>query len=184
MENTTLMQLYALFIFTISGIVIGLFFDIFRVFRKTFKTSDVVTYLQDIIFWICTGLFILFVLFKVNNGQIRNYTIIGLIVGIIIYMITISKYFIKISVKITTFLKKIILKFLLIILFPVKQIFKILKKILYKPISFIIINVKKDFTNSYKKIKNNIKSNKKNTKKTKKFHNNRRILDKNVENYK
>lgn len=181
MENTTIMQLYSLFVFTISGIIIGLFFDIFRVFRRTFKTSDFITYLQDIIFWTCTGLFILFVLFKVNNGEIRSYSIIGLIAGTLIYMFTISKHFIKINVIIVTFFKNIISKILFIVLFPIKFIFKLLKKIILKPISFIVVNIRINFTNSYKKIKNNMKTNKKNTKKIRR---NRRILSKNVEKYK
>jgi len=184
LENTIITQLYSLFIFTISGIIIGLFFDVFRVFRKSFKTSDIVTYLQDIIFWICTGLFILFVLFKFNNGQIRSYTIIGLITGVLIYMFTISKYFIKINVKILTFFKNIILKILSFTLFPIKQLLKVLRKIVLKPISFCIINIRKNFTNCYKKIKKDTIKNKKITKKVKKLHINRRILDKNVENYK
>lgn len=184
MENTTITQLYTLFIFTISGIIIGLFFDIFRIFRRSFKTSDLVTYLQDTIFWICTGIFILFILFEFNNGQIRSYTIIGLVVGIIVYMFTISKYFIKINVKIITFFKNVISKILFIVLFPVRFLLKILKKTIFRPVSFFIINIRKSFTNSYKKIKNNVKANKNITKKSKKIHHKRRIFDKNVENYK
>ncbi len=184
MENTTITQLYTLFIFSISGIIIGLFFDIFRIFRRSFKTSDLVTYLQDIIFWLCTGIFILFILFEFNNGQIRSYTIIGLVVGILVYMLTISKYFIKINVKIITFFKTIISKILFIILFPVRFLFKILRKTIFKPVSFCIINIRKNFTNCYKKVKKNIKANKNIAKKSKKIHHKGRIFNKNVENYK
>ncbi len=189
LENSTFTQLYSLFIFAISGIIIGLFFDIFRVLRRSFKTSDLVTYIEDIIFWICTGSFILLILFKFTNGQIRSYTIIGLALGIIIYILTISRYFIKINVKIVTLIKNIVLKISNIVLFPIKKILKLLRKIFFKPISFCIINIRKKVTNFYNKNQNIIKSNKNNVKETKfkkifrKKCNNRRILNNNVEKY-
>lgn len=144
MENSIAMQLYILLIFTISGIAIGVLFDIFRILRKSFKTPDFVTYIEDIIFWILSGAIFLFTLFKFNNGEIRSYIIIGLLIGIILYMLTISKYFINLNVKIITIIKKIIL-------YPIKLILKIIKKIL-KPFSFIVINIRKNFINIFDKI--------------------------------
>lgn len=152
MNNTITVQLYSLLIFTITGIAIGIFFDIFRILRKTFKTPDLITYIEDIAFWILTGLFFLFVLFKFNNGEIRSYVFIGLLLGIIIYMLTISNYFIKSSVLIITFIKKTILLFLRPILILLNKIFK--------PFSFIVINIRKTFKNFCKKmfdIRKNIK---------------------------
>ena len=39
------------------------------------------------LFWILTGLFFLFMVFKFNNGEIRSYIIIGLLFGFIIYLV-------------------------------------------------------------------------------------------------
>lgn len=146
MENTIAMQLYSLVIFVICGIAIGIFFDIFRILRRAFKTPNIITYIEDIIFWIFSGVFFLFILFKFNNGQIRSYVVIGLLIGILLYMLTISKYFIKVSVTIINFVKKIIT-------YPIKLIFNIFKKIL-KPFSFVVINIRKYFANLYNKIIN------------------------------
>ena len=41
-------------IFTINGVIIGLLFDFFRILRRSFKTKDIITYIEDIIFWILT----------------------------------------------------------------------------------------------------------------------------------
>lgn len=152
MNNSTIAQLYSLFIFIICGIIIGIFFDIFRILRRSFKTPDIITYIQDILFWIITGLFLLFTLFIFENGQIRSYNIIGLIIGFILYMLTVSKYIIKSSVSVILFFKNIINKIFKIIIYPIKMIFK--------PISFVIINLK-NITKSDKKIKNNINNSKK-----------------------
>ena len=45
-------QAYLFFIFTMNGILIGLLFDFFRISRKVFKTNDVMTYIEDVLFWI------------------------------------------------------------------------------------------------------------------------------------
>ncbi len=45
-------QVKLFFIFIINGLIIGLLFDFFRILRKSFNTKDLITYIQDIIFWI------------------------------------------------------------------------------------------------------------------------------------
>lgn len=37
-------------VFLIIGLCIGIFFDFFRALRKTFKTPDFATFIEDIIF--------------------------------------------------------------------------------------------------------------------------------------
>ena len=49
-------QAYLFCIFIINGIIIGILFDFFRILRKTFKTSDLITYIEDSMFWILTGI--------------------------------------------------------------------------------------------------------------------------------
>ena len=43
-------QAYAFLIFILNGLIVGILFDVFRILRKAFKTSDFITYIQDIIF--------------------------------------------------------------------------------------------------------------------------------------
>ena len=135
MENFVLSQVQILSICILSGAIIGIYFDIFRILRKTFKTSDIITYLEDILFWLFTGIFILFILFKYNNGEIRVYNLIGLIIGVILYMLAFSSFFIKSSVYVITFIKKIILYF-------IKFIIRFIEKI-FNPFIFLVINIKK-----------------------------------------
>ncbi len=54
MQSQPLEQLYSFAIFILVGFLIGLLFDIFRISRKTFKTSDLVTSIEDVLFWILT----------------------------------------------------------------------------------------------------------------------------------
>ena len=135
-------QAYLFLIFTINGIIIGLLFDIFRILRKSFKTSDIITYLQDLIFWIITAIILLYSIFKFSNGEIRLYMFIAVFLGCIIYMLLFSKYFIKINLKIVNIIKIIIKKIINLMVIPLNIIIKIFKKITIKPINFIIINMK------------------------------------------
>lgn len=147
LNDLLLNQLYIFLIYCLSGVIIGIIFDVFRILRKTFKTPDFVTYLQDIAFWILTGLFLIFIIFKFNNGEMRSYIFIGLGFGIVIYMLLFSKFFIKVNVLILKYVKLIIAKILIIITYPFKILMKIFDFIILKPIKklnkVIIIYVKK-----------------------------------------
>ena len=137
--STSLNQLYVFTIFLLTGGIIGILFDIFRILRKTFKTSDFITYIEDIAFWILSGFILIYSIFIFNNGELRIYVFLGILLGLSIYLLLLSKYFIKINVKIILAIKSFITSILHILLFP----FRLLRKILLKPISFVFINLRK-----------------------------------------
>lgn len=143
-------QAYVFFIFILNGLIIGILFDIFRILRKSFKTSDFRTNLQDILFWIITGLILLFSIFKFNNGELRAYIFLGVFLGVAMYMLLFSKTFIKINVFIVNCIKTI---FKYIFIIPIKYILKFLRRIILAPISFIFINIRKNLSNFKKNIK-------------------------------
>ena len=148
-------QLLCLIAFTVTGIVIGVLFDIFRILRKSFKTADWLTTLQDILFWILAGFVILFSIFKFNNGEIRSYIFIGIALGILIYMLTLSKYIVKYSVIIIKFVKKIIS-------YPINLILKIFKIFIIKPVKFLTQKISTFFTKIFKNSSKIIKKKEKN----------------------
>ena len=150
-------QAYLFLIFVINGLLIGFIFDVFRILRISFKTKDFVTYIQDIIFWLITGTIVLYSIFVFNNGEIRFYMFLGIGIGVILYIILFSKYIIKFTVKLIKILKNIIHKFLNIIFIPITFIKKLLKKIFFKPISFITINLEKFSTKILKNFSNKLK---------------------------
>ncbi len=164
-------QLFCLVIFSITGILIGVLFDIFRILRKSFHTVDWITYMQDILFWILAGGLMLFSIFTFNNGEIRSYVFIGILIGIIIYMLAISRFFIKSSVTVIEFLKKILS-------YPIHLIQKIIKIIIMNPILFTIKKGKGIAKSTHKKLHNFTKKDKKPRKANKKFKEKEGILQK------
>ena len=150
MNNTIIEQLYSLIIYLLTGIVMGVLFDIFRIFRRTFKTNDFITYIEDFIFWILTGILIIYVLFTFSKGELRIYNFVGLSIGTVLYLILFSKKFISINVAIITFIKKIISKVIKILLYPLKLIWNLLINI-FDPFTFFVINIKKHIKNKIKR---------------------------------
>lgn len=153
-------QAYLFLIFIMNGIIIGFLFDFFRILRKSFNTSDIITYIEDVIFWILTGIILLYSIFTFNNGEIRLFMFLSVFIGVLIYMLLFSSHIIKINVKIIVFIKKIVLKLLNILGAPIKIIYKFIKKVFCKPVSFITINIRKISTNLYNKLYNSIKNSK------------------------
>ena len=125
------MKIFAVFI--LDGLLIGLLFDFFRIIRKTIKTPNIITYIQDIIFWILTGILIIYTIFVYNNGQIILYMFLAIVIGVLIYFITIIKKILNVVLNIIEFMKKVIkliIKPLQIIIQPARHIYnKIIKNI-------------------------------------------------------
>ena len=138
-------QAYTFIIFIFIGMIIGILFDFFRILRKTIKTKDAVTYIEDILFCILTGIILIYSIFTFNSGEIRIYLFIGLLFGIIIYMLSISKYFVKINIFLLNQIISITKKIIKIFNIPIKFIKRSINK-LSKPISFVIINVRKSLS--------------------------------------
>ena len=129
-------QAYLFLVFSLTGVEIGILFDFFRILRRTIKTGNIVTYIQDILFWILTGILVLYNIWYFNNGEIRIYMFLGIIIGTLIYMSTLS----NISVKLFTKILSMIIKALEI---PFKTIITIFRKIITTILLLFTKNAKK-----------------------------------------
>ena len=106
-------QAYLFLVFSLTGVVIGILFDFFRILRRIIKTSNIITYIEDVLFWV------------------------AIILGILIYMSILSNILITIFTKILqTIIKVLELPFKIIvaifkkIITIISQLFsKITKKI-------------------------------------------------------
>lgn len=162
MQAETINQAYLFLIFIINGFLIGITFDVFRILRKSFNTPNIVTYIEDVLFWIISALIVMYSLFIFNNGQFRAYIFIGIFLGITTYMLFFSKIIINISVKVIVFVKKIAVFIFKIIAYPIERIYKILKIILIEPSVEIFIKFYNFLAKFSKKPYNNKKKNKNN----------------------
>ena len=129
-------QAYLFLVFSLTGVEIGILFDFFRILRRSIKTGNIVTDIQDILFWVLTGILVLYNIWYFNNGEIRIYMFLGIIIGVLIYMLTLSNIFVKLFTKILSTIIKVLE-------IPFKTIITIFRKIITTILSFFTKNVKK-----------------------------------------
>ncbi|MCI8965509.1 MAG: hypothetical protein HFJ43_04075 [Clostridia bacterium] len=142
-------------IFIIIGILISFIFDIFRILRKVYKFTNLMIYIQDIVFWIIAGVITLFSIFKFNSGNIRLYLFFSMFIGVILYTCSLSNNIRAIGTIIMKLLNTIISKIIKLLYKPIGVIYKIICKLKNK---LLVINKDKIKFNfkSKKSIKNNI----------------------------
>ena len=141
-------QAYLFLVFSLTGVIIGILFDFFRILRRIIKTSNFITYVEDILFWILTGFLILYNIWYFNNGEIRIYMFLGIILGVLIYMLTLSSILIKIFSK----LFRILINVLEL---PFKTIISVFRKLI-TAIEKIFVKFSKKITNKKGNFENNV----------------------------
>ena len=112
------------------GIFFGAGLDTYNRFLKRRKRKSWLVFINDVLFWILQSLFIFFVLFRVNQGELRFYIFIALLCGFASYQ---------------SVFKGIYLKWLETLIFFVLSLFRFFVKIvhllIYKPIYFVITTI-------------------------------------------
>ena len=140
-------QAYLFLVFSLTGVIIGVLFDFFRILRRTIKTCNIITYIEDVLFWILTGLLVLYNIWYFNNGEIRIFMFLGIILGVLIYMSTLSNILI-------TILTKILKSIIKVLELPFKTILAIFRKIV-TIISQLFSKITKKFANKKGIFENN-----------------------------
>ena len=79
----------------LTGIFLGLLYDCLRIWRSVMTNSRFWIDLQDLIYWSSAGLFVFYVIYMENNGQIRVYALAGMAAGALFYYATISRWIVR-----------------------------------------------------------------------------------------
>ncbi len=149
-------QIRVFFLCVGIGLMSGFIYDLFKIIRKTFKHKNLYIQIEDLIYWIVVTFLAFLILLHKNNGEVRLYGMIGLLLGYVINEFLISRWTVLFGTKIVCYLLIMIKQFLKIIMFPIKVMIKILER----PLKFVNkksknkINVTK---NVLKKNKNKLK---------------------------
>ncbi|WP_178626703.1 spore cortex biosynthesis protein YabQ [Frisingicoccus sp.] len=83
-------QFYLLFLAFFWGIGMCFVYDALRILRRLVRHSIVWINIEDILYWMAVTAVLFYLLFTYNRGEIRSFTIAGLITGSIFYLKTIS----------------------------------------------------------------------------------------------
>ena len=98
-------ELYALVVSFFNGVLLAWIYDNIRAFRRIVRHKTVVFMsVEDIIYGIYAGLSVM--CFKVADGIIRGFIIMGIAVGAFLYFKFLSSFYIRWSVRIIKILLK------------------------------------------------------------------------------
>ena len=116
------------------GTVLGIFYDGFRVLRLFVPHKNWVVDVEDLLFWVGTAWLVFRTLFYYNQGVLRAYAFVGILVGVVLYYLTVS--------KILLFLAKKMLPFWNRVLYWMRKPFVFIREFLQKTLKNMITEVK------------------------------------------
>ena len=59
--------------------LIAFIFDLFRIKRKAVETGNLLTYIEDLLYWIIAALVMFAVVYLANEGELRGYIFLGVV---------------------------------------------------------------------------------------------------------
>jgi len=129
---------FVIFLFSIlMGVILGIIYSVFKVFRMIFKMSIVQVFFLDIFYFIFSSILTFLFIIAVSTGEIRLFIIAGEIAGFFIYYITLGNLLTRFIVFIMKITRKIVFKIkkiVILIIKPVKNLAKKLILIVFKRI--------------------------------------------------
>lgn len=146
------------------GALLFLAYDILVILRNIIRHAKFVMAIEDIGFWTTAGILIFFMMYNLNDGIIRYYAIISIILGMRLYQIILSKHIIHIGSTFGLWIKKLLIHFFRFVTTPLRVLFKQLRKVtgvlrifIRKRAKYILDIVKKQLQKWIEKVKMNRK---------------------------
>jgi len=107
----------------VSGLITGVFFDIYRLIRGFNNPNKFLTIIQDLLFWTLTSIVVFVFLMYTNEGYINFYVYVCLIIGAYLYLKLLSRVFIKLQYKVLIFNGKVFRIVCNLLLYPINLLF-------------------------------------------------------------
>ncbi|MEG1797721.1 MAG: spore cortex biosynthesis protein YabQ [Clostridium sp.] len=119
-----------LFVFSLlSGILIGVLFDIYRTIRGFESLNKLISAIEDVLFWILTGIVIFIFMMYTSYAYMSFNVFVYIGIGLFLYLKAISKFFVKTLHNFLLFIFKVIRVTFYVISYPIRACFyKILRK--------------------------------------------------------
>lgn len=153
-------QAYIFLYSVLSGMLIAFIYDVFRIKRKAIKTGNIGIYFEDLIYWVIVATIMFGMVYLSNDGEIRGYIFIGVVIGISLYVLVFSKIIIKTALIIIRLIYKISKFVWKILSFPIIVLLKIISiplRLLYKIFNNIFKIVKRLGRGGVRRVKLNSK---------------------------
>ncbi|WP_097014579.1 spore cortex biosynthesis protein YabQ [Anaerocolumna aminovalerica] len=122
----------------IWGMLLIVFYDLLRIFRRVVKHNGFFIAIEDIIYWVICSLLIFRMMYEQNNGIIRGFSILAMLLGMLIFHHAISDFFVNI---------------ISVLIHKLFHFIGMILKTIFKPFYFVLKKIKKVFSWVFRKIK-------------------------------
>jgi spore cortex biosynthesis protein YabQ len=115
-----------------TGIAVIFMYDVLRIFRRIISHGVFAIGIEDFIYWVGCSFFVFHIIYIRNDGIIRGFAIIAIVLGMAFYHLTISNFLVKYTSMILNKLIKLMNAVINIVFSPAKWIGKKVSKVLKK----------------------------------------------------
>jgi spore cortex biosynthesis protein YabQ len=77
--------------FFLTGLFLGASYDLLRLLRGLIPHGDFLVNLEDLLYWLYAALVVFYMLYEKNDGQLRGYVFLGLVLGMALYGATVAR---------------------------------------------------------------------------------------------
>lgn len=126
MTESVSSQAYIFLCSVAGGALIALIYDIFRILRKAVKTGNLITYFEDLLFWMLVAVVMFATVYYSNEGELRSYIFLGTLLGVILYTLLISKAVMNSSLFIIRIIRGIFRFLWAVLSFPFRLVLRLL----------------------------------------------------------
>jgi len=89
----------------ILGVALGATYDVFRILRMIINSRNISVFIQDVLYFILSGLMTFLFVLRINSGDSRFYILAGEGIGWILYHISFGEVIYRCSNKIVSKIK-------------------------------------------------------------------------------
>lgn len=104
MSMTIRYELQLLFASLTVGICLMMVYDGLRVFRTLVPHGNFWTGIEDAVYWAASSITTFLLLFRQNDGILRWYAILGVLMGMLVYNLTVSRILLRLLKKVEKYL--------------------------------------------------------------------------------
>ncbi len=119
-------QVNLIFYSILAGILTGFLFDIYRIIRGFENPDVIITFIEDILFWLFAGILVFIFLLYTSYLYMGGYLYLYIAMGLYIYLKFASKYLLKIQYKLIKIVSKT---------------FRIMKNLMIYPFELIVYKI-------------------------------------------
>ncbi len=135
------------------GVLLLIFYDTLRILRRIISHNAFFIAFEDLIYWVVSSLLIFHMMYRQNNGIIRGFAILAMLLGMILYHYAISELLVDTVSGLLNNIINLIGNFIGLLFKPIRFLFRKIKRIflwIFTKIKKLILFLSKILKNIFK----------------------------------